>query len=360
MKTWLIRIVSLSTAALVAVGAPVRAQGVNARVATGVVLAKANQKPLGHAMVSLQPLGRQTFTDDQGRFAFVAIPPGSYRIRATHIGFAPAEMTVTVLPDSAATRVRIELEQVRLRLATVRVTAEGRCAFPGVPDPGNDRDFLVIFQQLQVNAQQYRLLADSFPYAYSAQHATYSVMTDSSIRERKVDTVLLRSDKPTWTYRAGQVLVSEKTQGLMHLPGLSDFASDEFVQNHCFRYGGEVYTLEGPAVKINFRAVETLRSPDVNGTIVLDASSYQIRSAELRLSQIPDGLSRYVSSVAATTLFREVDPSVLVISRVHGVWSLFPPKLDIIGTAETVDDQTLLTFGFVGKAPGRSVRNATP
>jgi hypothetical protein len=360
MGAWIIRIVGLASAALVAFGAPVGAQGVNARVATGVVLAKSNQKPLGHAMVSLQPLGRQTFTDDQGRFAFVAIPPGSYRIRATHIGFAPAEMTVTVSPDSAATRVRIELEQVQLRLATVRVTAAARCTLPGAPDPVIDHDFHVVFQQLELNAQQYRLLADSFPYAYSEQHTTYSVMTDSSIRERKVDTLLLRSDKPTWTYQAGQVLVSEKTQGLMHLPGLSDFASDEFLRNHCFRYGGELSTLEGPAVRIDFRAVDTLRSPDVNGTILLDASSYQIRSAELQLSRIPDGLSRYVSLVSATTLFREREPSVLIISRVHGVWTLFPPKLDIIGTAETVDDQTLLTFGFVGTAPGRSVRKTTP
>ncbi|HEX7545821.1 MAG TPA: hypothetical protein VF368_03770 [Gemmatimonadaceae bacterium] len=113
-------------------------------------------------------------------------------------------------------------------------------------------------------------------------------------------------------------------------------------------------------MEIDFRAVETLRSPDVNGTILLAASSYQIRSAELRLSRIPDGLSRYVASVSATTLFREVEPSVLVISRVHGVWTLFPPRFNIIGTAETVDDPTLLAFGFVGTAPGRGVPKATP
>lgn len=353
MTARIIQIAGLTTAVLVSFREPARAQDANARVATGVIVAKIDQHPLDHAMVSLQPLGRQTLTDEQGRFAFIGIPPGSYLVRATHLGFAPAEMTVTASPDSAATRVRIELDQVQVRLATVRVTATGRCTLPGAPDPAKDHDFHVVFQQLELNARLYRLLADSFPYAYREQRTTYSVMTDSTVRERKVDTVLLRSDKPAWTYRAGQVMESEKTQGLMHLPGLSDFASDEFVRNHCFRYGGEVSTLEGPAVRIDFRAVETLRSPDVNGTILLDASSYQIRSAELRLSRIPDGLSRYVSSVSATTLFRELEPSVLVISRVHGEWSLFPPKLDIIGTAETVDDQTLLTFGFVAAAPGR-------
>jgi len=37
----------------------------------------------------------------------------------------------------------------------------------------------------------------------------------------------------------------------MHLPTLSDFASEEFVRNHCFRYGGEVRTPDGSAVRID-------------------------------------------------------------------------------------------------------------
>jgi hypothetical protein len=346
---------ALSASLLVAVCARGHAQVTGERLVTGVVVSRLNQIPLGHAMVSLLPVGRQMFSDDQGRFAFIGVQPGSYRLRVTHLGFAPIEISMTVSRDSAAMRLRIELDQVQLRLAAVHVTDDRRCTSLGAPDPEKERDFLVVFQQLQLNAQQYRLLADSFPYAYREQRTTYSILTDSTTRERKIDTVLLRSDKPEWTYHAGQVLASDGTQGLMHLPTLSDFASDEFVRNHCFSYGGEVSTLEGTAVRIDFRAADRLRSPDVNGTILLDATSYQIRSAELRLTRIPDGMSRYVSSVTATTLFREVEPDVIVLSKVHGVWTLFPPKLDIVATIETVDDQTLLTFGFVGVGPGRVV-----
>lgn len=353
MRASIVRIALLAAPALSALPPSIQAQGTDAHLVTGVAVSRTTQAPLGHAIVSLQPIGRQRFTDDQGRFAFTGLPPGVYRLRATHLGFAPTEISVTVLPDSAATRVRVELDEVQVHLATVHVTAAAQCTTPGAPDPVKEREFTVVYQQLEQNAQQYRLLADSVPYAYLEQRTTYSILTDSAIRDQKVDTALLKSDRPLWTYLAGKVLVSRGQEGLMHLPILSDFASDEFVKNHCFHYGGEVWTLEGAAIRIDFRAADRLHSPDVNGTILLDAKSYQIQSTELRLSRIPDELSRYVSAVSATTYFREVEPSVIVISRVHGVWTMYPPTLNIVGTAARVDDQTLLTFGFVGTNPGR-------
>jgi carboxypeptidase family protein len=340
-------------AAGLAVATPAAAQGGGGRLLTGVVVARTGQTPLGHAMVSLQPLGRQTFTDDQGRFAFPAIPPGSYRVRATHLGFAPVEMPVTITADSMPTRVRVELDEVQVRLATVLVTADAPCVAPGAPDPAKDREFSVVFQQLEQNAQQYRLLADSFPYAYHEEVTQISVRGDSVIDSEHVDTVLLRSDKPGWTYRPGRVITTDfiTRRRSMHLPTLSDFASDDFVRNHCFRYGGEARTPEGDAVRIDFRAADRLGSPDVNGTILLDAKSFQIRRAELHLSKIPSALKK-VAEVTVTTLFREVQPSVLVFSEVHGVSEMIPSK-DLLDTMESIEDHVLLDFGFLRADPGR-------
>jgi hypothetical protein len=319
----------------------------------GVVVSQAVQSPLGHSMITLQPIGREMFSDDQGRFAFAGLPPGRYRMRVAHLGFAPKEIPLDVSADSTVTRVRIELDAVQVRLATVRVTAAATCTLPGRPDPMKERDLVTVLDQLEQNARQYRLLADSFPYSYLEERTTFAVRSDSVIMARRIDTLLLRSNDPTWTYHAGHVLSDNTGQGMMHLPLLSDFASDDFIKSHCFRYGGVVQTLEGPAVRIDFRADDKLKAPDVNGSILLDAASYQIRSAVLQLSRIPDPMSRFVSRISATTLFREVEPSILVISHVHGVTTMYPPRLDIIATASNVDDQTLLVFGFVGPSPGR-------
>ena len=340
-------------AALLSAAASALAQGGGGRLLTGAVVARANQAPLAHSMVSLQPVGRQTFTDDMGRFAFQGVPPGNYRLRATHLGFAPVELSVAIPRDTAPTRVRVELAEVQVTLATVKVTADAPCVAPGAPDPAREREFSVIFQQLEQNAQQYRLLADSFPYAYHEERTNFSVRGDSVIESVHTDTALLRSDRPGWTYRPGRVVSTDfiTRQRSMHLPTLSDFASDEFVANHCFRYGGTVHSADGDAVRIDFRAADRLASPDVNGTILLDAGTYQIRRAELRLSLVPAAL-RKVAAVNVTTLFREVQPSVLVFSEVHGVSTLIPTN-DLLDRIESIEDHVLLDFGFLRVDPRR-------
>jgi hypothetical protein len=331
--------------------AAARAQG--ARLLTGVVVAAGTLSPLAHAMLSLLPAGRQTFTDDLGRFAFQGLTPGSYRLRATHLGYSPVELAVSIPRDSTPTRVRVELTEVQVRLATVQVMADAPCLNPGAPDPAREREFAVVFQQLETNAQQYRLLADSFPYAYHEDRTSYNVRGDSVIESMHSETVLLRSDRPGWTYRPGRVISTDfiTRQRSMHLPTLSDFASDGFVQNHCFRFGGAVHAAEGDAVRIDFRAADKLASPDVNGTILLDAKSYQIRRAELRLSRVPPAL-RNVAEVNVTTLFREIEPSVLVFSEVHGVTSMNPTK-NLLDKVSSIEDHTLLDFGFLRADPRR-------
>jgi hypothetical protein len=345
------RVLLIVAMASLALPAPARAQGTAGRLLTGVVVAKANGEPLGHSMVSLTPAGRQTFTDDEGRFAFPGVPPGRYTLRATHLGFSPIEQGVTIPSDSVTTRVRIELADVQVTLATVKVMGDAPCIAPGRPDPAKSSEFAVIFQQLEQNAQQYRLLADSFPYAYHEERTNFAVRGDSVIESVHTETVLLRSDKPGWTYRPGRVISTDfiTRERSMHLPTLSDFASDDFVKNHCFRYGGVEHTADGDNVRIEFRAAQKLTSPDVNGTILLDAKTYQIRQAELRLSQVPTALKR-VAAVDVTTLFREVEPSVLVFSEVHGVSTMIPSK-DLLDHIEAVEDHVLVDFGFVRADP---------
>jgi hypothetical protein len=340
--------------ALVCSAARANAQG--GHLLSGVVVAAANQQPLGHSMVTLQPVGRQTFTDDDGRFAFPGLPAGSYRLRATHLGFSPIEQSVTLTADSATARVHLELPEVHVTLATVKVMGDAPCIAPGAPDPAKDREFAVIFQQLEQNAQQYRLLADSFPYAYHEERTNFSVRGDSVVENMHTETVLLRSDQPGWTYHPGRVISTEfiTRQRSMHLPTLSDFASEDFVKNHCFRFGGIERSADGDAVRIDFRAADKLTSPDVNGTILLDATSYQIRRAELRLSQVPSALKK-VAAVDVITMFREVEPSVLVFSEVHGVSTMIPSK-DLLDHIEAIEDHVLVDFGFLKTDPRRGAQ----
>ena len=64
---------------------------------------------------------------------------------------------------------------------------------------------------------------------------------------------------------------------------------------------------------------------------------------------------RKVAAVDVTTLFREVEPSVLVFSEVHGVSTMVPSK-DLLDHIETVEDHVLVDFGFVRTDPRSGVQ----
>ncbi len=279
--------------------------------------------PLGHAMVTVLGIERQTFTSDRGTFAFPSIDPGKYRLRVVRIGYTPVEVTVTVPADSAPPRLRIELSRLSVQLSTVRVVAKGVCTMPGRPNPDVDPDFAEIVAQVRMNAEQYQFLSDSFPFKFKVEQIFSAMRGDSSRTDPTMEQEQYRSDVHGWQYKVGDVLDRERDgRTVMHLPTLRDFASYEFLNNHCFRYAGLDTTRDGVMIRIGFDADVQIRTPDVSGSVLLDARTYQIRRAELDLTKIPPRDLPGVTAVHVTTIFGEVSPSIDVIQEVHGITSL--------------------------------------
>ena len=325
-----------------------------AKLLIGVVVARESGTPLEHAMVTVQPGLRQTFTSGAGTFAFSAMLPGTYRIRVAHLGFVPLEIAVTVPSNGVPDRLRVELALITVHLPTMKVLANWSCTNPGPPDPAYDPDFAAVIGQLRLNAEQYRLLADSFPFAYRIRREN-SATDGAKVRKmRQIDTVMYVSNAMGWRYRVGNVVGEDSQHQLeMRLPILSDFASDAFLNSHCFRYAGRDSTQDGAVLRIEFRATDTIKEPDVNGTILLDAVSYQIRSTTLDLSRIPREI-RGVKSVSARTTFTEVAPNIVVFSEVIGT-NLLTPSKDWRANVSTTEEQHLMQFEWLHGAPGKSV-----
>jgi hypothetical protein len=290
---------------------------------TGDVVASETGTPLGHSMVTVLGLARQTFTSETGVFAIGALGPGRYRLRVTHIGFTPVESIVDVPDGVPPQRLRIQLTRITVQLGTVRVIAGNpTCTRPGPPGPEVDSTFASIINQLRLNAEHFQLLSDSFPFKYKVEHTFHSMRADSSKVDPRKETVAFRSDLHGWAYRIGEVIeVTRDGKTLMHLPTLRDFASYDFLNNHCFRYAGVDYTDAGPLVHISFAADVQIKNPDVNGDVYLDAKTYQIQRAELQLTKIPSGIP-LVTAVRVTTIFGEISPAIVVVRDVHGITSL--------------------------------------
>jgi hypothetical protein len=317
----------------------------------GDVIGKDGSVPLGHAMVTVLGIERQTFTSDRGTFAFPSLDPGKYRIRVVHIGYTPVEASVTVRADSAPPRMRIELSRLSVQLSTVRILAKGVCTMPGRPNPDVDPDFAAIVAQVRMNAEQFQLLSDSFPFKYKVEQAFFSMRGDSSEFDPHYETEQYRSDVHGWEYHKGDVV--ERTRDgrtLMHLPTLRDFASYDFLNNHCFRYAGLDSTRDGVMIRIAFDADVQIRTPDVSGSVLLDAKTYQIKRTELDLTRVPPDLPQ-VTAVHVTTIFGELSPSIDVIEQVHGVTSLRHRGWG--ATVANAEDQRSYAFEWIGSNPAK-------
>lgn len=340
----------LVVALVFAAAPPAVAQGVQGLL-IGDVVSNENGIPLAHAMVTVLGAQRQTFSSDRGVFAFGSMDAGRYRIRATHIGYSPVEVTVDVPAQGAPPRMRIVLTHLSVQLATVKVTAVARCTTPGRPNPDVDPDFAAIVAQLRMNAEQYQVLSDSFPFRYKVDQEFYSMRSDSSRTDEHDETAEYRSNAHGWEYQMGQV-VERLNDGhiIMHLPTLRDFAGYEFLNNHCFSYGGLDSTRDGTFIRINFRADVQIRTPDVNGAVFLDARSYEIRRAELELTRIPAGMPD-ATAVHVTTMFDEISPSIDVIDQVRGITSLRHHGWG--ATVATGEDQHMFGLEWLGANPAR-------
>lgn len=338
-------------------GAPTLAQGTAPLGVTGDVIAREGQVALGHSMVTLKPIGRQTFSSDEGSFVFRDVAPGSYRLRIAHVGYTPKEIEVTVGADGRATPVIVALEHIIVRLTPIRVVAYPPCLRPGAPSDKDSPDFAIVFDQLRQNADQFRLLADSFPYVYQMQRVQRASFNDATIRHDGTDTLLVTSNADNGRrYRPGDVVRNVGGRREFSLPTLRDFASADFLKNHCFHDAGVDTTGAAPQIRIDFEAADRIRDPDVHGSIFLDAATYRISRAELELSRIPNGF-REVVSVRVTTIFSEVVPSIVVMTEVHAETRMriraeraaLGPQAD-----SALEDQRIVRFVWLTRDPRKS------
>ena len=89
----------------------VAAQG-TARLMVGDVISAESGTPLGHAMITVLGMERQTFTSDAGGFAFTGMEPGKYRPRATQIGIVPTEASVELAEGARTARNNVRVKRV--------------------------------------------------------------------------------------------------------------------------------------------------------------------------------------------------------------------------------------------------------
>jgi hypothetical protein len=320
----------------------------------GIVLTKEGGVPLAYSVVSAPSLSRERFSNVDGVFILPELPDGPIQLRVRHLGYSPMDLSVTVHAGRTDT-VRVSLTHIAVRLTTMQVRAYPECKNPGVPKASADSAFATVFDQLRQNAEQYRLLTDTYPFVYSVERTMSRVLVNGDARLDATDTLIISSNR--WTYKPGAVITrtrmgrARSASLMMNIPTLVNFADKAFLENHCF-YNGGLENVDGvELLRVDFIASARIKDPDVDGSMYLDPVSFQIQRSVLRLSKIPAGIAG-LAETEAVTRFGEVLPSIPVIADISSVNRFQTTGNNPLTEASANERQRLLKVQFVKGIPG--------
>ena len=336
-------------------GAAAQATVAGGNVIAGDVVAVGDGRPLAYATIIVEPGMHQRFADAGGSFSVGPLPAGTYYLRVRQIGFAAHDTIVAVSDKSPTAPIRIALRVVALRLPPVTIVGAWptACVSPGIPDSTVNPSLAGVFAELQKNVDRYRLLIDEYPFAFSREE--WGVRRNGAGYEQtyKLDTVRYEvQEMESRQYTPGKVVVWDlgSNGGARHqyvpLPTFRYLGDSVFKSTHCFDYMG-VDTAGGTEeIRVDFRPAAAIHTPDLEGSVYLDADRYIVRRAEFRITE-PDRIVPPISELSVTTTFREIVPLVPLFDEVR-----YRQPTYKTGQAATMEVDRLLAFKFEHGAPG--------
>jgi hypothetical protein len=240
----------------------------------------------------------QSLSNDRGEFILRAGRPGVYSVHSLRIGFRQVITPGTRLALGKFATTRIVLDDVRLQLETIRVSARSECEVRG---PSAAQTFTLWDQARAaltaaiLSADAPSIVATTIRYERVLARAGPRILGQTtSISSRPVsqpwqtpplDSLLnigyVTFHRDTITYRG---------------PGLDMLASDEFLLSHCLRLASDS---DSSRIGIAFEPMRTRRGvADVKGTLWLDRSTAELRQVEFQFTNIPREQARYAGGDA--------------------------------------------------------------
>jgi hypothetical protein len=339
-----------------------------AGVIVGFVTASRSGEPLPFADVTMHPLGGRALADERGRFQWANAPAGSITLTVRRIGYAPQTVSLTVV-DGRTDTVRVALTPISIRLDAVK-TSEAQCSGRFSADPA----VVTILQQVQLNADRYRLLTREYPFVTTMERTmadeAVSALAVGVRRQRynaRVDTIPL-SHESARPYEPGK-LVSRpaggeaEIQGWLRIPTLADFADSAFVAVHCFRYAGVMSDADGRHIRVDFAPTPSFRESDVSGSLWMDPATFQITRSLLEMSLPPLLGAGSDWDIRVDTRFHEMWPGISILASVCGRTMLASNTQTARASGRvvrlgrsTVEEQRALDINFDRSSPDLGAR----
>ncbi len=286
-------------------------------VISGSLVDQDNGEAVPYATVALLGTDRSRFVNAYGHFRLARLTPRRYVVRARQIGYAPLDTTVDVGPAPAIAIVTLHMHRVPVLLKLVRVIGRRPkgCVATGPPNPAADPELAALFQLVRENVDRYRLLLDEYPFQYVREERR-DLLKGATTRLLSLDTVAYDS-RAQHPYHAGAVVYNEGRRRYMYLPTFADLGDSAFLAAHCFAMGVFQHSRRGNTFRLDFKPADRLHTPDVAGSVYLDAQRFVVRRAEFRLTRSRDAHPP-VMELSVTATFRDFVPLVPILDSVEG------------------------------------------
>lgn len=327
---------------------------------TGTLIGRDDGQVVQYGTVLLVGSGEALFTDADGRFRINRLIPGTYRIRARQIGYAPADTSVRVDAVPAVTTATIHLVRLPPRLGVVKVEGHrsGDCVVTGVPDSAVDPGLAANFAQVRENVDRFVLLMDQYPFRYTGEERIVRRLEPGGDSTLFADTITYES-RGQRRYRVGAVVYDapgpQGPRRVMYLPTFRDLADSTFLAAHCFSFGGEQLEPKSKerVLRLDFRPGSAISTPDVEGSVFLDAERLIVRRAVFRLTK-PESLDPPVLQLTVTSMYRELLPFVPVLDESRTVQPFPPddPTRRVVTNRTIITTDRILRYQFETVAPG--------
>jgi hypothetical protein len=327
--------------------APLSAGAAQTGHIVGYLVARETGEPLAYGIVGVEATSRSAFTSDSGWFSVRELTPGQHLLRVRRLGFTPRDISF-VVRDGITDTLRVELTRVAVRLGAVDVKAYPPCLKPGAPIPQKDSSLAVVVEQIRLNAEQFKFLADQYPYWYlMVVKRSSKLRRDGSIRPDPGSLERYESNSKS-VYEPGAIIQRDGREWRFRTPTLVEVADPAFANSHCWHYGGMEEIEDEPVIRVDVVAFDSLKGPDVNGSFFVSSRTFQIRRSILHLSRPPTQVPG-VMNMEVTAEFFEVLPSISVVSKIRGVQTVDPKRRSLV--SEMYEEQTASRFAWLKESP---------
>lgn len=267
----------------------------------GRVLDSASAAPVAGALLSLVDNSgverARGLSRDNGRYQLDVTAGGAYRIRILRIGYRPVTSGVIHLPETGEIAFDVRISGLPVRLDTIRTVSRNEChniaqqtSFPAY----------LAWEQTRAALQATQLTAASRIQATVITFRRTLDPRDSSLRQQHSSVSRVSGLRPWATVpaeslrAAGYVLRDVRGTVTYRAPDVSALLSPQFLEDHCFR---ELIAGGADEISLPFEPVRSRgRIPEIEGRVVLDRSTSELRRVDFQFVNLPDGVGEGIAS----------------------------------------------------------------